>query len=178
MKKKVLLMLMLALTLTGCHTETPTNTTEPEQTTIAEETTKVDIELNIDNADDSMAPQRIIIGEDGEALSEQEIKEQELEQQELISEQATITEENNVEQGTVATETISYEEMQKIGNGVETYVQEQTTATMRQTAKTEVTRLKAEGIISFQNITDEMIDSYSKEELDNLMIEIYKNIKY
>lgn len=177
MKKKILLMLMLALALTGCHKETPTTTTEPISTEETKET-ELNIELNTNNSNDSIAPQRIIIGEDGEALSEQEIKEQESEQQDLISEQASKAEENKVEQEEISTETISYEEMQKIGNGVDTYVQEQTTATMRQTVKTEVKRLQSEGNSAFEGITEEMIDSYSKEELDNLMIEVYKNLKY
>lgn len=179
MKKKILIVLILALTLTACDKDKPQSTVglvKPTEETTAS-STEPPTELDINNSSDSIiAPQQIVIGENGEMLSEQEIKKQESQQQELIENQDTIA--NETEPETISTETISYEVMQEISEGVDTYAQEQTTATMRQTAKTEVARLKAEGIIPFQNITDEMIDSYSKEELDNLMIEIYKNIKY
>ena len=73
---------------------------------------------------------------------------------------------------------VTSEDMQRVTDSLEEYTHKQAVETFRQTAKTEVARLQAEGNPEFDGITDEMIDNYTEEELNALMVKIYQNLKY
>lgn len=175
--------IILVLSLIGVFTymnqgTSSSSTAESIQTT---EETETSSELNIRISDDKPA-QALIIGEDGELLSESEIEESLADKKEWLQEQQALQEReaSQVEESTsnYSDEAVSSEEMRKVTENVEAYTKKQALATFRETAKTEVAKYKAEGIEAFQNITDEMIDAYSEEELNELMVLIYQNIKY
>lgn len=178
MKRIGLIAIIVACLVVGVFTISKIN--EPKE---AEPTTEVQIEstteeeLNI-KISSTEPPTEFVIGTDGVVLSESEVEEERSKEVEEMLEEASIAAEEKREQETIATETISIDEMQEMESNIDAFVEAESIKMMRESAKTEVARYKSEGIEAFQNITDEMIDAYSEEELNNLMVLIYQNIKY
>lgn len=167
---------MFTLALTACQKQSEKKSTEAPtevetETIESESETRLDIENHDDNS--IIIPQAVGVND-----SENEIAQRESEEQQLLLEKVSKAEYEHRETEAISTETISLEEMQELENNIDEYVKQETIKTMRLTAKTEVARYKSEGNEAFQDITDEMIDNYSEEELNNLMVEIYRHLKY
>ena len=169
----VLACLVVIFTLSKSSKPTIVEETTQQFTEEQQETEELNIRIP-----DSNIPQRIEIGQDGKQLSTDEIAEEQSIELENILEEASKAVEESREEETILEETIAYSEMQELEEDINDYVKDNTIDMMRHSAKTEVEKYKKEGNQLFMDITDEMIDSYTEEELNNLMILVYQNIKY
>lgn len=202
MRKKQLFIILAALSissLTGCHKD-KTDPTEPTPLeTIQPDTVSETISDKLDDPDTYKVPEAVYII-DGKELTEDEYKAYEESLQAEV-EQPTDADGNNIPGGysnpsvivetnadgniesytidesaaleTEPEETLSEQEVTEIESGIDDFTYNQALEFNRISAKTEVAELRKTNP-EFADITDEMIDNYSEDELDNLMQKIMK----
>lgn len=180
--KRVVVILVLAICLivgifvVSKHKSMPIEQSEPiTEQTKAVQTGDLDIKINGEQFE---PPKAIIINEDGEILSESEAEEREGAYKESVQASLEVEPEPSIVDESIAEETLSNKQLVEISDDIDKVTHLEAVETFRQTAKTEVARLQAEGNSEFEGITEEMIDNYNEGELDNLLVKIYQNLKY
>lgn len=182
MRKKAIIIIGLIICLIvgvitiSQNNSTPTEQLEPTAEQIEPEPT-ADLDIKI-NDEQFEPPKAIIINEDGEILSESEAEESEKAWKESVQDSLEAEPEPSIVDNSISDETLSNEQMVEISDDIDKVTHLEAVETFRQTAKTEVARLQAEGNSEFEGITNETIDNYSEEEINALMIKIYQNLKY
>lgn len=178
MLKKILVIGVIAICLiVGLITISKHNIrpTESEPTT-AQTEPKPTEDLDIKISDDVEPPQKIVIIRDEDIILESEEDESESNTVEQSEESDTSQSESSTSEN--AERDITDEDMKQLTSNVEAYTKRQAMEDMRVTAKIEVKKLRDKGNQDFMNITDEMIDNYSDEEVTNLMVKVYQNLSY
>ena len=171
----LLICLIVGIVTISKHNIRPTESEPTTEQIEPEPTADLDIKINDEQFE---PPKAIIINEDGEILSESEAEESEKTWKESVQDSLEAEPEPSIVDNSISDETLSNEQMVEISDDIDKVTHLEAVETFRQTAKTEVARLQAEGNPEFDGITDEMIDNYSEEEINALMIKIYQNLKY
>lgn len=93
--------------------------------------------------------------------------------EEIANEIEESLEESIAQQREIETPVYSDEEMVKIADNIDSVVQQQTLDMQRLYIRNLITEKQGQGIHDFDNITDEMLASYTEEQLDELENSLY-----
>lgn len=208
MKRRTLILFLLTLTifsLSGCTKDKPEESTPPTLEVIEPETS----ETISDKLDDNTASdlvigtvEAIVVGEDGQALSESEAaileseseKEAESRAEEIKAAQETaetsetldssLSESEALEKHDKAIkekmadgETLSNEELAKVTSDVDAYYTEKARAEYLESVKKKLDQAKEKGIEKYAGITEEELESYSLEQLMGLNSDLFYDLQ-
>ena len=208
MKRRTLILFLLTLTifsLSGCTKDKPAEPTSPTLEVIEPETT----ETIADKLDDNTASdlvigtvEAILVGEDGQALSESEAaileseseKEAESRAEEIKAAQETaetsetldssLSESEALEKHDKAMkekmadgETLSNEELAKVTNDVDAYYTEKARVDYLAIAKKQLAEAKEKGIEKYADITEEELEAYNFEQLAKLTDDLFYDLQ-
>lgn len=205
-KQLIILVAVMVLGLSGCKKKEPIETqpsiesitpTESEQELSSEDILSDEIET----FSFEEGKQEVILDDDGQTLSSEEIASMEesdakeiesmIEKQgagadsytvanaenktpeEIANEIEESLEESIAQQREIETPVYSDEEMVKIADNIDSVVQQQTLDMQRLYIRNLITEKQEQGIHDFDNITDEMLASYTEEQLDELENSLY-----
>ena len=206
MKRRTLILCLLTLTilsLSGCTKDKLEEPTSPTLEVIEPETS----ETISDKLDDNTASdfvigtvEAIVVGEDGQALSESEAaileseseKEAESRAEEIRAAQETAETSETLDSSLSEAlekhdkamkekmadgETLSNEELAKVTSDVDAYYTEKARAEYLESVKKKLDQAKEKGIEKYVGITEEELESYSLEQLMGLNSDLFYDLQ-
>lgn len=208
MKRRTLILFLLTLTifsLSGCTKDKPEESTTPALEVIEPETS----ETIADKLDDNTASdlvigtvEAVLVGEDGQAISESEAaileseseKEAESRAEEIRAAQETaetsetldssLSESEALEKHDKAMkekmadgETLSNEKLAQVANDVDAYYTEKARVEYLESVKKDLALAKEKGIEKYADITEEELESYNLEQLSMLSNDLFYDLQ-